>query len=200
VNDKVPSVKGSLIAVGMSQLNEQRRSGLIRDEDLDEALGPEYAELVTSGNVAIASWYPADLYDRMLSLMMHRAGGGKPEYLVEQGRRAVSALEATGIYQQLACRGGLTRGFVRLLLSLSSAMYNFTTWDLGALEPDQGWFELVISGAARYPDTFRWRNVGFIEAVTERATGRSWRVTSERKTPDRIHFLVREVSAERGDG
>jgi hypothetical protein len=182
----------------VSQLNDLLRSGLLQNEDLDDALGPENADLVESGSVVSALWYPAELYDRMLTLMMRKAGGGKAEYLVEQGRLAVAALAATGVYPQLGREGPVDAASVRMLLSLSKAMYSFTSWELGAMEPDEGWFELVISDAAHYPDTFRWRNVGFIEAMTEHATGRRWRVTSRRERPDRIRFTVREVAAGRG--
>jgi hypothetical protein len=187
----IPSIKGSLLAVSIGQLKQLRDRGVIEDDDVEAAIGAEHLALVTSGGVSISRWYPADLYDRLLTLMMRHAGNGKPEYLVEQGRQVVATMVESGIYAQFALEGAISRGMVRKIISLSSVMYNFTTWDVGDVRPEEGWFQIVVSDAARYPESFRWRNIGFIEAMVGRATGSQCHVTSERERPDRIVFTVR---------
>jgi hypothetical protein len=194
MSEKTASIKGSLLSTAITKLMEYATSGILEEQDVEAALGDEYADLVTPDRVGIGFWYPAELYDRLLTLMMERVGHGKPEYLAQQGREAAATLVDSGIYIQLGLEGALSRGLVRTMLTLSNSMYNFTTWEMGAGEPAEGWFEIIISDAARYPESFRWRNEGFIEAITERASGRPWRVTSERSTRDRIVLTARARS------
>lgn len=186
-----PSVKGVLLDVALKQVEGYLDAGEIRENDLADALGAEFGDLTPGVNLLISSWYPAELYDRLLTLMMTHAGGGKVEYLAGLGREAAMSIVATGIYGQLGIEGDASRATVRKILSLAQAMYNFTTWEVGEVAEDGDAFQIVISRARDYPDSFRWRNVGFIEAVVEQVTGRRWQVTSERAAPDRIVFDVR---------
>jgi len=191
MSDVTPSVKGMLVAIALEQAQGYVKTGEIREQDLEDALGPDYADLAGHAGVMISSWYPAELYDRLLTLMMTRVGNGKAEYLVEQGRQAVASIVATGIYGQLGVEGDISRAGIRKILTLAAVMYNFTTWEVGDVAPEGDRFQIVISNASDYPDSFRWRNLGFVEAVVDHSTGRHWRVESERETRDRIIFDVR---------
>ena len=187
-----PSVKGSILAVALAQLFELVERGKVDLREVEDTLGREWYEAARAGRIAPSAWYPVDFYDRVLVLMMSRAGDGRSEYLVELGRQAAGALASQGIYKQLDRQAGdeADERFVRQLLTLAKALYSFTRWELEALDADEGWFVIRISEAERYPESLRWRNCGFLEAMTAHAVGRPCTLTSERATPDCIRFRI----------
>jgi hypothetical protein len=128
---------------------------------------------------------------------LDRAGPGqhRQEEARHRGRHAARMLSDAGFYAQLERRadGSSSAALIRLVISLARAIYNFTTWELGHFEDTD--FEIVITDAAAYHDTFMCRNVGFIEAATSLATGKDWCVTCERTSPARIVFHVKHVPA-----
>jgi len=142
--------------------------------------------------IAPSAWYPVRVYDRVLTLMMQRAGDGRTEYLVELGREASAALARQGIYKQMDRRAGSEdpERFVRTLLTLAKALYSFTSWDLEQYDAATGKFVIRISGAGDYPESLRWRNCGFLEAMTSQATGRACTLTSVREPWDCIRFYL----------
>ncbi|HTO68220.1 MAG TPA: hypothetical protein VMR31_00025 [Myxococcota bacterium] len=187
-----PSIKGSLLAVGLAQLFQLVERGKIDVREVEATLGREWFEAARGGRIAPSAWYPVDFYDRVLVLMMNRAGDGRSEYLVELGRQGAVALASQGIYKQLGRKAGdeVDERFVRQLLTLAKALYSFTVWDLEALDADAGWFVIRINEAARYPDSLRWRNCGFLETMTSEAVGRPCTLVSERPSPDLIRFRI----------
>src|SRR5262245_34110825 len=187
-----PSVKGSILGVALAQRFELVERGKVDLREVAETLGRDWFEVARANRVAPSAWYPVDFYDRVLVLMMNRAGDGRSEYLVELGRQAAAALASQGIYKQLERKAGdeADERFVRQLLTLARALYSFTTWELETFEPDEGWFVIKISDAARYPESLRWRNCGFLEAMTAHAVGRAVTLTSERQPADTIRFRI----------
>ncbi|HTO09721.1 MAG TPA: hypothetical protein VMR86_21905 [Myxococcota bacterium] len=129
---------------------------------------------VQRDRVAASAWYPVRIYDRVLTLMMKRAGGGQTEYLVELGREGTAALARQGMYKQMDRQAGSEpdAAFVRTLLTLAKALYSFTSWELESFDARAGSFVIRISGAGDYPDSLRWRNCGFLETMTSQAIGR----------------------------
>jgi hypothetical protein len=187
-----PSVKGSILAVALAQLFELVDRGQIERGEVEATLGREWSEAARAARIAPSAWYPVQLYDRVLTLMMERAGGGRSEYLVEMGRQAARALARQGIYKQLERKAGgeTDERFVRQLLTLAKALYSFTQWELESFDGDEGWFVIRISQARDYPDSLRWRNCGFLEAMTAQAVGHPVALTSERRPADCIRFRI----------
>lgn len=187
-----PSVKGSILGVALTQLFDLVERGQVDLREVEGALGREWFEAARAGRIAPSAWYPVQLYDRVLVLMMKRAGEGQTDYLVELGRQAAKALASQGIYKQLERKAGaeVDERFVRQLLTLAKALYSFTQWELEAFDADEGWFVIRISEARDYPDSLRWRNCGFLEAMTAQAVGRAVTLTSERRPGDCIRFRI----------
>lgn len=190
-----PSVKGSVVKVAVDELRALVEKGRLLEDKLRDRLEPDFADVVLEEPINIAAWYPASLYDALLHIFVDEIHVGEIERLAEGGRHAARKLSDAGFYGQLERRadGSASAALIRLVVSLSRAIYNFTTWELGHFEDTD--FEIVITDAAAYPDTFMWRNVGFIEAATSLATGKDWCVTCERTSPARIVFHVKPVPA-----
>jgi len=185
------SVKGSIVVGSLEELRAAVRSGQLREDDVRRTLGPEAAGLALNRDIQLASWYPVRLYDAILRYMTDALGGGKTEYMVECGRKTARELVKKGVYQQL--KSGNARvdpALVRLVISLSKGIYNFTRWELGAFDKDKQWFEIVISEAEDYPDTFMWRNVGFVGVSVSEHAGEPWTVHCSRPTRDRVVLRV----------
>ena len=187
-----PSVKGSILAVALAQLFQLVERGRVDLREVEATLGREWFEAARASRIAPSAWYPVDFYDRVLVLMMNRAGDGRPEYLVELGRQAAAALASQGIYKQLGRKAGdePDERFVRQLLTLAKALYSFTNWELEAFDAEGCWFVIRVSEAARYPESVRWRNCGFLEAMTSQAIDRPCTLTSDREPADCIRFRV----------
>ena len=187
-----PSVKGTLLGVALSQVSGLVERGVIGEADVERALGADWRAVARSVQIAPSAWHPIEFYDRALTLMMNTAGGRDPEYLVELGRQAAADLAKQGIYKQLDRQAPENAGdaFVRSLVTLAKALYSFTTWELDEYHADEGWFSIRVTGAGEYPESLRFRNVGFLETMTTHATRRACRVTSERSPRDCIRFRV----------
>jgi hypothetical protein len=185
-----PSIKGSVVRVTVEELRDLVRVGTLREDAVRAALGPEAAELALDRTVSVSAWIPVRLYDAILRHLIRTVGRGHMEYMVEGGRRTARALAEQGMYAQLERRsdGRADPTVVRLIVTLSKAIYNFTRWELGSFA--DGAFEIVISEAGDYPDTLMWRNVGFVEVATSQATGEPWSVGCERPTRDCIRLVV----------
>lgn len=187
-----PAVKGTLLGVALGQVGALVERGGLREAEVEAALGADWRNVARSVQVAPSAWHPVEFYDKALTLMMNAAGGGDPEYLVELGRQAARDLTRQGVYKQLDRQApeNADPGFVCGLVTLAKALYSFTTWELAEFNADEGWFVIRVTGAGEYPESLRWRNVGFLEAMTTQATRRACRVTSERGPRDCIQFRV----------
>ena len=188
-----PSIKGSVVKVTLDELRDLVHRGVLSETKLRGRLEPEVAAFALDRSITISDWYPARLYDAVLRTMVQELHGGRIQDLAERGRDTARELAEKGIYAQLKRPpdGRSDPSLIRLIISLSGAIYNFTSWELGAFE--DGAFEIVISDADAYPDTFMWRNVGFVEVATTLATGHPWSVTCTRPTRDRIVLRVTRV-------
>jgi hypothetical protein len=187
-----PSIKGSVFAIAVEQLNALVARGALGNAEVEAVLGGEWLRLVQAGHIAPSAWYPVALYDRILTLLMNTAGGGNPEYLIQQGREAAARLTSQGIYKQLDRQvvGEVDERFVRNLLTMSKAIYSFTVWELEELDADERRMVLRVSEAADYPDSLRWRNCGFLEEMIGHAAQAPCSVESTRAPWDTIRFRV----------
>lgn len=186
-------IKGTVFETVVAEVREAIDSGALpgpaglqlAEEDLD------YLEQ----KVQASSWYPIAAHDRLLRLLLRHVGQGNLGYWIEGGRKAADALRSSGLYEQLSDetskRLGLRAG--RVLVSLSGAVYNFTRWRWDGWVDDDDTFQITVSEAEGFPDSCRYRAVGFIERAAGRALGHYCRCTSRRPSPDMLVYLGRRI-------
>jgi hypothetical protein len=163
-------IKGTVFDTVASEVRRALDAGSIPRALAEHQLERGDLELV-AGAVQPGTWYPIDAHDRLLRLLLRYEGRGQLAYWIEGGRRAADALRESGIYDQLR---------------------DETAARLG----DR--FEISVSDAEGFPESCRYRAVGFIERAASRAMGAEIRCTSRRPSPDRIVF--RASRAARGSG
>jgi len=182
-------IKGSLFQGIVSEVKRLIAEGRIHTSDLESFLTAEDQGFLDQ-SILSGSWYPIATHDRMLKLLAHRhAAGAEAAYWVEGGRQAADQLAALGIYRQFEQRAeGLEDFAGRVLVTLSGAVYNFTSWKWCGASTDHTRFSIEVSDAAQFPETCRLRAQGFIERAASRSMRTEWCVTSRRVPSDRIVF------------
>jgi hypothetical protein len=182
-------IKGSLFQGIVSEVKRLITEGQIRTADLALLLTAEDQEFLSQA-VLPGSWYPIATHDRMLKLLAHKqAPGGEATYWIEGGRQAADQLAALGIYRQFEQHSKGLEDFVgRILVTLSGAVYNFTSWKWCGASTDHISFTIEVSDATHFPETCRLRAQGFIERAASRAMRTEWCVTSRRILSDKIVF------------
>jgi len=190
----VPSIKGSLFGVVVEELREHLDAGRI-SRDAAEAVLRQEDFAVIEEKIRAGTWYPIDLHERVLSLLCRTVGAGRREYLVEGGRRAADALAESGIYAQLEVKGdeNRVRKFGRILVTLSGAIYSFSSWRFAEWNAEEGWFTIEVTDATALPDLVVARAEGFVECAIANACGGDWQVTSRRPSRDHVLFEGRCV-------
>ncbi len=199
-----PSIKGTGMATAVADVLALVESGKLSREALEARL--EARDLaILQGKVLPGDWYPIDSYGRLLDLLCDVDGGGRPEYHVARGRRAIERILASGIYHQLEKaqkvkaevgspdREAWTRPVVRLMLTLAPALFNFTRWSYAAEPGETLRFALEIAEARAMPDAGRYTLQGVVEFAAARLLERPVHVTSRRPSPD---LIVLEARAE----
>jgi hypothetical protein len=120
-----------------------------------------------------------------------KGGGQRPENWIEGGRQAAEHLAALGIYRQFEHQGADRGEYLgRVLVTLSSALYNFMEWRWAGLAADRSSFKIEVTGAADFPDPCRYRAEGFVERAAERSTRQACTASSRRPTRDSVVFEV----------
>ena len=182
-------IKGSLFQGIVSEVKRLIAEGKVHTADLESLLTAKDQELIGQA-ILPGSWYPIATHDRMLQLLANKhAAGAEAAFWIEGGRQAADQLAASGMYRQFEQRSSNLEDFVgRVLVTLSGAVYNFTSWKWGGASADHRGFTIEVSDAAHFPETCRLRAQGFIERAASRATRTDWYVTSRRVPPDRIVF------------
>jgi hypothetical protein len=182
-------IKGSLFQGIVSEVKRQIAEGQIHASDLESLLTAEDQDLLGQA-ILPGSWYPIATHDRMLKLLAHKqAAGSKALYWIEGGGQAADQLAALGIYRQFEQRSKGLEDFVgRVLVTLSGAVYNFTSWKWCGSNADHTRFTIEVSDAADFPETCRLRAQGFIERAASRGLETECCVTSRRVPPDKIVF------------
>jgi len=182
-------IKGSLFQGIVAEVKRLIAEGRIHISDLESFLTAEDQGFLDQA-ILSGSWYAIATHDRMLKLLAHKlAAGGEAAYWVEGGRQAADQLAALGIYRQFEQRAeGLGDFAGRVLVTLSGAVYNFTSWKWCGASADHTRFSIEVSDAAHFPETCRLRAQGFIERAASRAMRTEWCVTSLRVPSDKIVF------------
>jgi hypothetical protein len=182
-------IKGSLFQGIVSEAKRMIAEGQIHPSDLASLLTAEDQAFLDQ-TILPGSWYPIATHDRMLKLLAHKqAPGDEANYWIEGGRQAADQLAALGIYRQFEQHSkGLEDFAGRVLVTLSGAVYNFTSWKWCGSGVDHTSFTIEVTDATHFPETCRLRAQGFIERAASRAMRTEWCVTSRRILSNRIVF------------
>jgi hypothetical protein len=200
----VPSIKGTAFQSVVEDLRRLLEAGRISDDELEARLEAEDLRLLEE-KVLPGLWYPLASYRRLTELLMQVEGGGSIAYVVARGARAAERLFTAGLYQQLA-RGDEIGAKKRtqnerwseheanLMTSLAGAIFSVSRWRFVADPDGRGPNRIEVSEAEALPEVSRWAAQGFVEYTTSRLSGVTTRVSSERPSPDRIVFKLRQTA------
>jgi hypothetical protein len=143
-----PSIKGTLFAGVVEDLDRALEQGTLSRADLEAALEAEDLALIQE-KVVPTGWYDIHSYHRIVALLCEAEGDNVEVYWHHRGVRAADRLVDAGIYQQMDYLGRMlassekdpTARFhalkkdLRLLLSIHSSVLNFGTWKI-EVDPD----------------------------------------------------------------
>jgi hypothetical protein len=193
VKDRDPSIKGTIFKPVAAELRGMLATGRISRDDLRPHLKPNDEEFLKR-EIAISSWYPIDVYERLVRLLAALEGDGSPEFSIEAGRRSAERVGELGIYSQLDERteASWEDHVGRLLVTLAGSFFNFGHWEWLGSEGDD--FRVEVTEASSMPEVVLLRTQGFVEFLACRAAGGRVVVTHERSpNGDRILFSARRV-------
>jgi hypothetical protein len=176
---RIPSIKGAAI-VGMPEVfHKALADGQTTRDALARGLPPRALALLDEPVVA-AEWYDVRVIDRMLLMLRDIVGHGNDSFLMRRGSDAAERMIKAGFYQQL---GYLSRLRVhsaadarqrfealgvdlRLLTSLSAAMYNFSTWTVKPDADHGDRYVIEVTEASDFPETLCFTGIGFINRMS----------------------------------
>jgi hypothetical protein len=198
----VPSIKGTVLldlAEDVSKILEGPGSGR---RAVEAHLTAEDRERIAEG-LSPAAWYDVDFYARMMELVRDVRGDGRDQYVVDRGRARGRKLMEAGLYQQMEYVGRLQVSSaqtpedrlsaygrdLRLLVTLSRSILNFTTWNV-QIDPDSGdRHRIDVGEAGAFPDILGLSTEGFIDAMaSQRGDTGLWRY--ERLGRDLVVFRM----------
>ena len=202
----VPSIKGTAFQSVVEDLCRLREAGRLSEDALEARLEAEDLRLLDA-KVLPGLWYPLASYGRLTELLMELEGGGRVEYVVARGARAAERLFAAGLYQQLVRGDAIgaskrakserwTEHEANLMTSLAGAIFSVSRWRYVTDPAVPGTSRIEVSEAEALPEVSRWAAQGFIEYTSSRLSGVTTRVTSERPSPDRIVFTLRQKAVQ----
>lgn len=192
----MPSIKGSLFGLIVTELREHLDGGRIPRAAAEAVLRPDDFALIEK-TIRPGTWYPIEVHERVLTVLYRTIGGGRREYLMEGGRRAADALAQSGLYAQLELKGdpGQLKKFGRILVTLSGAAYSFSSWQIADIDEVEGRFTIEVTDAAALGDSVVARAEGFAERALENGCGGRWQVWSRRPSADRLLIEGRRVES-----
>jgi hypothetical protein len=188
MSENVPSVKGSIFASVVADLNTAMEEGRLSREDLEGALDAKDRGLM-DGVVTSVSWMPAATYGRMLDLLARVDGAGRREaYLRERGARAAERL-LSGTYEAFdpgESSWGQRAG--DLMVGIAGVLYNFTSWSCSEIGPDE--WEIVAAEAGDLPDSASHTAHGFLQWFLDRSAEGRLVAELSRPAPDRVVYRL----------
>src|SRR5262249_14506253 len=149
-----------------------RDSGRISAERLETSLEPQDLALLEA-KIQPALWYPIRSYARLTELLLHVAGRGDRQYIVDRGARAAQRLWESGLYVQLQhgeekaakarrTGGAMTERDARMITTLSGAIFNFTRW---SYRIEEGNALIEVREATDWPEVSVLAARGFLQYV-----------------------------------
>jgi len=187
------SVKGSLILGVVVAVRRLRDRGQIAAEVLEARLSKEALSLLDE-KIAIATWYPVEIFTELLELDWEISGGRDPAYLERLGGLTAAKMFDSQRYQQLEYaerrRSAETRDSLlrqaRLINTVTGTLYDFLDVDVEIVDE---FLEITYSNVAALGDAVLHTTVGFMTEINERQ-GNARRWTGERISPDTIRFRM----------
>jgi hypothetical protein len=195
----VPSVRGRTFANIVEAVLKLVSKGRLTREEMGRRLAPGDLEIM-EGRIDGSAWYDVQIHVRLLELL--RDVGG-PEHLRRTAEWNAQRLFDGGLYQQLAYLGRasvaketdpqarfLAFGTdLRLLTSLSGAMFNFGRWEVKVDPAHDGRYLIEISEARPLRDVHLEGIEGFINWMASRV-GEADLFRWERSGPDTALFRM----------
>ena len=180
----------------------RRRPGSLRSPS-DTSTASDSASLekaLLEQKIQPALWYDNRCHARMTELLRDVEGGGRAAYVSARGSATADRLLESGLYQQLQLASGESsatddpaalRRAIRLLLTLSGAMYDFGSWKLRPGDESSDELFIDVSDAEALTEMNRLTAEGFIRRIAERLQKSSPLVDSERKSRDLVVYRIR---------
>jgi hypothetical protein len=202
----VPSIKGSVFAVLVEDIQKLLGTKRLKQDELTRWLNPKDLAVLESP-VQPFEWYDIRAYARMSELLRDVEGGGSNDYLRKRGARNAKRLLEAGLYQQLEYthrtlfsreseKNARFEAFGRdlgRLTTISSSILNFGRTQHKP-DPDHKMRWLIeVTQAKAYPEALVWASDGFTnEMARQHNTPDLW--VWERPEPDRIVWhMTREL-------
>ncbi len=198
---KEPAVKGLIVIMAMVPVRRAIRAGQIAREDVEFRLG-KHAEILDQ-KLSPALWYPVDIAGIFHEVMAEQMPGPRQAALADQGITAVRHLTQQDVYGQLDFAGrsldeSRNRDVINFGRRVATIMRSFYNFGEAVFEGDpdkQLNYYLRWTDVAPLPDSIRFVTEGFIQEIIVNVNSTPMRVTSERRTPDRIEFTIRPARA-----
>lgn len=199
---EVPSLKGSLLTELAEDLGKLIADGGISRSLAERRLTPRDRELL-GAPIVISAWYDVRFYTRCAELLRDTVGAGRNQHLLERGFAKGRRLMEAGLYQQMEYvkRIGVQRASspegrcaaygrdLRLMVSLSRSLLNFTRWTVSADPKHADRHLIIVDEAEAYPETLAWGTQGLIESMASiHGHEDLWR--HRRTAPDRVEFYM----------
>jgi len=192
-------IKGAAIAEVVRDVEHLLETGRIDREQVELRLEPADLALLEQ-KIQPALWYDNGSHARMTELLRDVEGGGRDAYVAGRGAATAERLLESGLYQQLQLASGeaaatddpaALRRAIRLLLSLSGAMYEFGSWKLRPGDESSDVLLIDVLDAGALSEMNRLTAEGFIRRIAERLQRRPPQVDSERVSPDHVVYRIR---------
>ncbi len=201
-----PSIKGSVFAEVVEDVNKLLERGEIPEEEITRWLLPEDRKLLSTP-ISISSWYDIRSYGRINELLRDAHGEGGNELLRSRGAATADRLLEAGLYAQLeflhrtevasttdaSARFAAFGRDLEKLNTLSRSILNFSRWRTRP-DPDHASRYIIdITEAEPFPEVFCWRADGFVNQLAN-WHGEETLWTWDRPTRDRMVFrMLREL-------
>lgn len=197
-----PSIKGSVFAGVVEDVNKAVSDSSLSPDDLARWLEPTDLELLGS-SILVSAWYDIRAYTRMNEFLRDVEGQGSNEYLRQLGRQTAARLLDAGFYAQLeflqrteiARATGRQARFeafgrdLRKLTTISASILNFSTWKFKPDPVHEGRYVIEVTEAVDFPEVLCWRSDGFVNEMAARH-GDSDLWGWQRVSADRIVFRM----------
>jgi hypothetical protein len=180
----IPSIKGSVLQLQVSQVEELLEAGSLTRSELESLLEPQDLAILDSSVVA-SGWYPVDTWNRLAELLLERRWQGRVEDMraesLETGEEFISQKAYAGYLQQ-AARQEERAG--EIITALSDLVFNFSRWHfIGSLH--ESW-RIEVREAAPFSDAVLITIEAFFERVFSNVLGARVAVSTHRPEPDRV--------------
>lgn len=195
-------IKGTALAQVVADVRRLRDAGRVSPAELEEQLEKVDRDLLDS-EIQPALWYDNACHARLTALLCRVEGEGRDAYVVGRGAETADRLLESGLYQQLRLAAGAAatddpasfRRSIRLLLSLSGAMYDFGAWKLRRDDENAKVLHIDVTDAAALTEMNRLTAEGFIGRIATRLQSLPPRISSAREGPDRVVYRIELADA-----